>query len=94
MRNWTYTFEFEDPDRAEVFLKDACNNFGPEVYAQRMTYSDKSKLPPRILVTGTNSYLYDQFMLKKLTQKAKEYGGHLVAINGRPAHENGTFWEE
>ena len=94
MKKNTYTFEFQDPDRAEVFLKEVRNNFGPEVYAQRMTYSDNSKLPPRILVTGTNSYLYDQSMLKKLEQKAYKCGGHLVAINGRPAHENGTFWEE
>lgn len=93
MKKRTYTFEFEDPDLAEVFRKNACDGFDHRIYAQRITYSDGSKIPPRILVTGTDSIIYDMSLMKVLGTRSHEYGGKLVAVNGKPYKNDGTPWE-
>ncbi len=93
MKKKTYTFEFSDEYKAEAFRKEAGTGFDHRILAQRVTYSDGSKLPPRILVTGTDSIIYDMNLLKVLGRQAYERQGRLVAINGRPVDEKGEPWE-
>ena len=93
MKTKTYTFEFIDEDNAEAFRKGAGIGFDHRIFAQRVIYADGSKLPPRILVRGTDSVIFDMNLIKILRKQAHEYGGKLVAINGKPVHEDGTPWE-
>ena len=93
MKKKTYTFEFSDEYKAEAFRKEAGTGFDHRILAQRVTYSDGSKIPPIILVTGTDSIIYDMNLLKVLGSQAYERQGRLVAINGRPVDEKGEPWE-
>ena len=93
MKRRTCTFEFTDPDRSEVFRKSACDGFDHRIFAQRVIYSDGSNIPPRVLIMLTDSILHDMSIMKVLATRAHEYGGKLVAINGKPVHEDGTPWE-
>lgn len=94
MKKKTYTFEFSDSDLAEAFRKEAGMGFDHRIYGETVKYSDGSKLPPRVLVHGTDSIIYDMRLLKELKTRASEKHGILVAINGKPVYEDGTPWED